>query len=130
MTVVTEERTCECGCGKPVKPGNRFVHAGHWRTMQARERLPAPPKKRPLCACGCGSRTAGGEYKRGHSTRSRSRRGKGLNEPSNYAMAQKAEELAQPCIVRCARCDWSAVSTGGDACEAFRLHPCTARETA
>ena len=45
---------CPCGCGRPLKPGNRYGSSGCWR----RHRIAGSPEPAPvlarLCECGCG----------------------------------------------------------------------------
>lgn len=51
----TDERACECGCGRTVRPGSRYLR-GHQagRVPSANDLGPNPAG---LCLCGCGQRT-------------------------------------------------------------------------
>lgn len=61
---------CGCGCGEPVKPGNRYVFAHSLRTVRGlpyEARVPASPPVSAPCECGCGEEARpGNRYIDGH----------------------------------------------------------------
>lgn len=48
---------CECGCGREVKPGNRYIKGHQFNNWQIRK-YPQQFEEAPLCACGCSSYVA------------------------------------------------------------------------
>lgn len=64
MTGAEHKPLCDCGCGRAVREGKRFVR-GHWsRSPEARvvatarrQRSVQNPNLTGLCACGCGAQT-------------------------------------------------------------------------
>ena len=62
--MIMENNKCQCGCGRKVKPGNRYIK-GHTRKGKIYKR-----KIRRICLCGCGEITKpGNKYINGHSRR-------------------------------------------------------------
>jgi hypothetical protein len=114
-------RLCACGCQQRTGSDNRYVDDSH---MSQRAQARAE-KKVVLCACGCGRPTATSQHKyvkvclvRVHAEQQRARQNR--FDPEQVKVREQAEN--EPVTVRCARCGWSAETTGGEAAATFREH--------